>query len=371
MSGCSAISNAVPTMMTLNGQSFAQAFAGMYIPMCGLSPTCAGNTDVPVQPFFESALGGANSAFCKGFASCTAAVVANPSMNNFITQTQVFQLWSALEPDAPRWTLGRTHAEQPQCGDSRRPGVGHQRRRQLRLVQLQRALHHVQDAGLARRHDAVELHLGPRARYRQPVSGDFADTPRSIPTTSVNPCTVRSSSTTGSPTPRPSCGRSRSSGRRRASSGTRSADGESLRSSRLAAARRWQSGRLSSNESFGETQNSGPLRWRGSRRPRTPAAPPRIYNINIANSATGAGINGNTGQRRKQHQHVRQSGGDLQRVPALHPGLRHQLRIERPDSRHVELEYGSEHRQGHQPIPGAGVRRPCPSSSPTCSITSL
>jgi hypothetical protein len=99
--------DAVPTMMTLGGQSFAQAFAGTYLPICGLSPTCAGNTSVPVQPFFEAALGGANSAFCKGFGSCTAAVVRNANMNSFITQTQVFQLWSALSQTSS-WTLGRT-----------------------------------------------------------------------------------------------------------------------------------------------------------------------------------------------------------------------------------------------------------------------
>lgn len=98
--------NAVPTMMTLGGQSYAQAFAGMYLPMCGTSPTCAGNTNVPVQPFLESALGGTSSGFCKGFSSCTAAVIANKSMNNFITQTEAFQLWNALE-QAPGWKLGR------------------------------------------------------------------------------------------------------------------------------------------------------------------------------------------------------------------------------------------------------------------------
>jgi hypothetical protein len=99
--------NAVPTMMTLGGQSFASSYAGMYIPLCGLGPVCAGNTSAPVQPFLEAALGGANSSFCKGFSSCTAAVIANPSMNNFITQNQVFQLWSALS-SASSWTLGRT-----------------------------------------------------------------------------------------------------------------------------------------------------------------------------------------------------------------------------------------------------------------------
>jgi hypothetical protein len=99
--------DAVPTMMTLGGQSFAQAFAGMYIPMCGLSPTCAGNPTVPVQPFLESALGGPSSSFCKGFSSCTAAVVNNPTMNTAIQGTNVFDLWSALS-QVSSWTLGRT-----------------------------------------------------------------------------------------------------------------------------------------------------------------------------------------------------------------------------------------------------------------------
>ena len=92
--------NAVPTMMTLGGQSFASAYAATYFAVA------AGGTPA-AQPFFESALGGANSAFCKGFSSCTAAVVANPTMNNYISQTQVFSLWSALGA-APSWTLGRT-----------------------------------------------------------------------------------------------------------------------------------------------------------------------------------------------------------------------------------------------------------------------
>lgn len=99
--------DAVPTMLTLGGESFAQAFAGMYLPMCGTGPTCVGNTSVPVQPFLESALGGPTSSFCKGYSSCTAAVVANPTMNNYITQTQVFSLWSALS-SASSWTQGRT-----------------------------------------------------------------------------------------------------------------------------------------------------------------------------------------------------------------------------------------------------------------------
>jgi hypothetical protein len=92
--------DAVPTMMTLNGQSFAQAFNNTYWAVA------AGGVPAP-QPFFEAALGGASSSFCKGYGSCTAAVANNANMNNFITQTQVFQLWSALS-NASSWQLGRT-----------------------------------------------------------------------------------------------------------------------------------------------------------------------------------------------------------------------------------------------------------------------
>jgi hypothetical protein len=99
--------NAVPTMMTLGGQSFAQAYGATFIAMCGLGPTCIGNNSVPVQPFFEAALGGATSPFCQGSGSCTAAIVKNASMNNLITQTNVFQLWSALSQTSS-WKLGRT-----------------------------------------------------------------------------------------------------------------------------------------------------------------------------------------------------------------------------------------------------------------------
>ena len=92
--------NAVPTMLTLNGQSFANAYAQTYFALAG------GGTPAP-QPFFEAALGGANSSFCAGAGSCTAAVVKNAGMKSFIQQTQVFQLWSALS-NASSWTQGRT-----------------------------------------------------------------------------------------------------------------------------------------------------------------------------------------------------------------------------------------------------------------------
>jgi len=109
--------DAVPTMTTLNSQSFASAFAGVYTALCGLGPVCAGNSSAPVQPFLESALGGTSSAFCKGFSSCTAAVVANSTMNNQIQTTNVYNFWSTLN-QTKGWTLGRTMPSSPINGGS-------------------------------------------------------------------------------------------------------------------------------------------------------------------------------------------------------------------------------------------------------------
>lgn len=88
----------VPYMTTLNGQSFAQAFANLYGQVSG------GQTVTP-QPFFEAALGESNSTFCQGAGSCTAAVVA--AQRTAITGTRVYDLWAALNR-ASSWTLGRT-----------------------------------------------------------------------------------------------------------------------------------------------------------------------------------------------------------------------------------------------------------------------
>ncbi len=93
--------DAVPYMTTLGGQSFAQAYANMYWPVS------AGGAPSAVQPFFENALGGANSAFCKGFSSCTAAVAANPTMANEIATSSVYDFWATLNR-TNGWTLGRT-----------------------------------------------------------------------------------------------------------------------------------------------------------------------------------------------------------------------------------------------------------------------
>src|SRR5262249_46041056 len=57
------------------------------------------------QPFFEAALGGASSAYCAGFASCTAAVASKQATN--IKGARVYDLWSAIGKTSS-WTLGRT-----------------------------------------------------------------------------------------------------------------------------------------------------------------------------------------------------------------------------------------------------------------------
>lgn len=90
--------NAVPTMYTVNGQQFANAFANTYFALnSGAQPA--------VQPFFEGALGGPNSAYCKTYSSCTAAVAANLKSN--ILANQVFSMWNTMA-NTSSWTLGRT-----------------------------------------------------------------------------------------------------------------------------------------------------------------------------------------------------------------------------------------------------------------------
>ena len=93
--------DAVPWMTTLNGQSFAQAFANTYFALwSGAQPSA-----IPVQPFFEAALGGAGSASCTGSGSCTAFIANNQKAN--ITTTKVYSMWAAMSKLAS-WSLGRT-----------------------------------------------------------------------------------------------------------------------------------------------------------------------------------------------------------------------------------------------------------------------
>lgn len=98
--------DSVPYMTTLGGQSFAQAYSQMYqqLIFSGVSPA-----NVTAQPFIENALGGAGSAYCKGFSSCTSAVASNNK--TLIGETAVSDLWNAMSK-TPGWTLGRTMLSQ-------------------------------------------------------------------------------------------------------------------------------------------------------------------------------------------------------------------------------------------------------------------
>jgi hypothetical protein len=100
--------DAVPYMTTLNGQSFSTAFANVYTAL-------AAGGAVATQPFFESALGGATSPYCRNFASCTAAVASN--QRAAILNTQVYNLWNNLAGQSS-WSLGRTLAFSSACANS-------------------------------------------------------------------------------------------------------------------------------------------------------------------------------------------------------------------------------------------------------------
>src|SRR5262249_38022117 len=99
--------DAVPYMTKLAGQTFAQAYAAVYNQLCaGGGPVCAASTvSVTPQPFFEAAMGGPNSPYCTGNASCTAAVVKNEGAN--IRGTKAYSTWYDLS-NANGWTLGRS-----------------------------------------------------------------------------------------------------------------------------------------------------------------------------------------------------------------------------------------------------------------------
>jgi hypothetical protein len=103
--------DAVPWMTTLGGQTFAQAFANLYMHLCGGAypcPSTATAASAPVQPFFEAALGGANSSYCSKHSSCTVAfATANTSS---IKNASVSRLWASLDS---AWTLPRSMLSSP------------------------------------------------------------------------------------------------------------------------------------------------------------------------------------------------------------------------------------------------------------------
>jgi len=90
--------NAVPYMMTMGGQQFAQAYKNVVLQYCGgmaglAGGGCAKNAAaVTPQPFFESALAG--TGYCQP-GKCTAAVVTNEGSN--LASQQVWTLWSDLD----------------------------------------------------------------------------------------------------------------------------------------------------------------------------------------------------------------------------------------------------------------------------------
>jgi Carboxypeptidase regulatory-like domain len=92
--------NAVPYMMTMGGQQFAQAYKNVVLQYCGgvaglAGGHCTQTGVVTPQPFFEAAM---NPAYCKGYSSCTAAVLQNEAAN-FAGQ-EVWKLWSDLDNGA-------------------------------------------------------------------------------------------------------------------------------------------------------------------------------------------------------------------------------------------------------------------------------
>jgi hypothetical protein len=93
-------------MMTLGGQTFADAYAKLYVAICGLGPTCANNAYTgPAQPFFEAALANPGGNFCAGFANCSAAVAAKELAR--FQATRVSDLWADLNA-SNSWVLGKT-----------------------------------------------------------------------------------------------------------------------------------------------------------------------------------------------------------------------------------------------------------------------
>ena len=111
--------DSVPTMETLGGQTFASAYAQLYEQMFfnGVSASA-----VTAQPFFETALGGANSAFCKGYASCSAAVAS--SYGSLIKETAVSDLWNKMDATSS-WILPRsTYGQGYNGGNGQATSIG-------------------------------------------------------------------------------------------------------------------------------------------------------------------------------------------------------------------------------------------------------
>lgn len=107
----------VPYMMTINGQSFANAWKNVmvgtnYGTCIAPDPMCVNGKigTIPAQPFFEGALGGLSSAYCTHNPNCTTAFVLNNISNMNISDA--YDAWAGVS-NAGAWTFGRTLTSDP------------------------------------------------------------------------------------------------------------------------------------------------------------------------------------------------------------------------------------------------------------------
>jgi hypothetical protein len=166
--------NSVPYMMTLGGQTFANAYKNVVLQYCngiaGLAGGGCGGSSGPnpgavtSQPFFEAALAG--TGYCTP-GNCTAAVVANEGAN--LAAQQVWTLWSDLDNGSfnfPRSMMNTPIANTQNCpGTTPELPCGLQER-QRRSRKLQWRVCLAQDGRLERLDPAVELYLVEGAGYR-------------------------------------------------------------------------------------------------------------------------------------------------------------------------------------------------------------
>jgi len=111
----------VPYMMTKGGQTFANAWAQVMV-ATNYGANRTADAAPPVQPFFESALGGASSPYCTGalpggvtgLSSCTAEFVAQNSNlgNGLMSISDPFDAWGGVSSQGA-WTFGRTFTSDP------------------------------------------------------------------------------------------------------------------------------------------------------------------------------------------------------------------------------------------------------------------
>lgn len=102
--------DAVPYMTTLGGQTFAQAYANLYLALAaGGTPATQAFLEAAFNPATAFAAGG----FCNGFATCTAAVANKQGAN--VVNGNAALVWQALN-GGTGWVLGRTMISAPLIG---------------------------------------------------------------------------------------------------------------------------------------------------------------------------------------------------------------------------------------------------------------